>query len=324
MNKEEYTAKLLNEIIAFIEQNRGEEILSSIVLTGSFGRGEPTWEVDADGNAILKSDVEIALVRKPSVRNKEALDLCHKLWNHFQEDLSLMVFSERRIKNAHNLNHSLWETRYKTIFTFDIFNGSKTIWGKDFLKSKRITIDAIDPYEAKRIVGNRIGELMYLTEDEGKNDDYTRKQWKGKVMLAICSAWLVIQKEYVSGYHSQYDRIIDNDAAKKELGGDFIDDYKKTFEFLRESGIPFEVSDASLRKYVERISELFDSNGIKQPKVNNIARIIKNTLRYIKTGCKFGFVHFENNIISSLISQFEQGETERLRYTAQVWHNSIY
>lgn len=324
MNRKEYTEDLLGRIISFVEANRGKELLSSIILTGSFGRGEPTWSEDGEGNAVLKSDVEIALVRKPTVKNDVVLELCHKLWANFNEDLSLMIFSERRISNAHNLNHSLWESHYKTIFTFDIFNGSKTIWGKDFLGLKSVTVGDIDLYEAKRIVGNRIGELMFLTEDDGKKDDYTRMQWKGKIMLAICSAWLVLNKKYVSGYHGQYKMITEDVMAAEELGVDFIEDYKQTFDFLRESKAPYEVEDHSIREYVKRIDALFLKYGIKQPRVNNVSRIIKNTLRYVKTGCKFGLLHFENNIISSLISQFEQGEVEKLRYTAHIWHNSIY
>lgn len=324
MKKQEYSEKLIADIVAFVEANGGKDCLSAIILTGSFGRNEPTWDIDENGDAVLRSDVEIALVRKPGHGKKESLKIVNKLKSHFEEDLSMMAFSERRIRNAHNLNNSFWESRFKTVFTFDLFNGSKTIWGRDYLKERKIVVEDIDPYEAKRIVANRIAEMIYLLDGEKKGNEYTRKQWKGKAMLAIGSAWLLMKNKYVSSYHGQRDALLQGTAIKEYLGEDFVDAYQKTFSFLRDGGAEFEVDDDKLREYVGLINQKFEKESMTKAKVNNLMRLVKYTLKYIKAGGGYGIINFENAILTSIINQYVQGDDDNLRHTAQVWYKCIY
>jgi len=323
MNKEEYTSELLKRLVDSIFRHGGERLISSIILTGSFGREEPTWSIDPEGRLVLKSDVEVSVVQKKYVKSKDVRKLIMSVRDEFPEDLNLMSFNESRLRNASNFNYSICKQRHKTLFTFDLFNGSKTIWGIDYLGNHRITIDDVDPYEAKRLVANRIGEYAFLTHNNN-NDIYVRKQWKGKIVLAICSACLLLNKLYVSSYHGQKEVFLAHPELALKLGDNFIQDYNSTFSFLRDGGESFEVDDTNLREYVENINKEFKGVQLETPRVNNLMRLIKDSIKYLKTGCKYGITGFENKILSSLLDAFERGDKDSLNKTALVWHNCIY
>ena len=162
MDKAVYEQKLISDIITSIEKYGGKSYLSSIILTGSFGRGEPTYSSDSEGKLFLKSDVEIALVFPKLSQKKYVEELIRNVSSEFIEDLNLMPINERRVRKACNFNFTLRVPKFKTIFIYDLFNGSKTIWGRDFIGEKTILLGDVDLYEAKRLVANRIGELTYL------------------------------------------------------------------------------------------------------------------------------------------------------------------
>lgn len=323
--KEEYEKKLINDVIECIEKNDLKNSLSSIILTGSFGRNEPTYKMLENGMLKLKSDVEIALVYKKSSSKKEVNQIIKNVSNEFEEDLNLMPIEENRVRKAYNYNYSIVNQKYKTIFTYDLFNGSYTIWGKDFLKNQNIYLNQVDLYEAKRLVGNRIGELIYLsvTESKGKKD-YLKKQWKGKLCLAIVSAWLICEGKYASAYHKQYELIKKNvDAVKKVLGDEFIEDYNRVFSFLREDGQEYEIPDSRMKQYVSYINKYLFEKKITKPKVNNMAREIKYLSKYIKSGMPLGIINFEDKIIQSLIDGYYE-DRENLKDMAILWHNVLY
>ena len=48
-DKNEYEYYLIDNILDSILHMGGEKILSSIILTGSFGRGEPSFSYDEEG-----------------------------------------------------------------------------------------------------------------------------------------------------------------------------------------------------------------------------------------------------------------------------------
>lgn len=322
MNKDEYGKKLISDVVASIIRNGGDQLLTSVILTGSFGREEPTWTLDEKGETVLKSDVEIALVRKESTGSDAMATLKRNVCKEFKEDLNLMTFNEKRVSQAHNYNRSFQKPRYYTLFNFDFYNASKTIWGHDYISEITISLDDVDPYEAKRIVANRIGELVYLTNQS--EDYYTRAQWKGKVMLAIGTAWLLLKKTYISNYHGQQEYLSKDGTIEAVLGRDFIKEYNQVFSFLRESAEPYEVENAKLRGYVRQINNEFISHKLNKSKVNNVMRVVKYASKYYRTGCKFGLFNFENKILTSLISQFSEGQELQLQYSAEVWHKCIY
>lgn len=321
----EYENKLVQDVITSIEKHGGKDCLSSIILTGSLGRGEPTYLIDSDGGIELKSDVEIALVFPDSVKKENVKSLITVVASEFQEELNLMAISEKRVRNVYNFNFSFKIPKYKTIFTYDLFNGSKTIWGQDYIGNSNVSLDAVDIFEAKRLVANRIGELIYLQNTSSQEQrDYLKKQWKGKLMLAIASAWLICEKQYVSSYHAQYDAIIKAaDDVDEMLGCSFIDEYKKVFAFLRESKETYEVPDSQLKAYVQAINTYFIKKDINVPKVNCLSRYVKYFVKYLKSGMKYGLVNFENGILQALVDEYGSND-DAVNLTALTWHNVLY
>lgn len=318
---EKYCDNLIKAVIANIEAKGGKKHLSSIILTGSFGRNEPTFDVV--GHTLnLRSDVEIALVVNNSPKKVD--EIIKAVASEFSEDLNLMRIDEKRVRKGYNFNYSLFIPRYKTIFTYDLFNGSKTVWGVDFLKTQKIGINDIDIYEAKRLVGNRIGELVYLQTQANQNLTAVKKQWKGKLVLAIVSAWLICEKLYVSSYHGQRDIAFENKSTlNSELGEGFFEEYEKVFSYLRKNGEPAEVDDALLREYVSRIDMKFRNQHILKPKVNCASRTIKYLLKYFKSGFGYGIYGFENNILQALISDYSSN-SNKINETAEIWHKVLY
>jgi hypothetical protein len=321
MDKEGYEANLTGDIIKAILSLNGEKYLSSVVLTGSFGRGEPTYQA-ADGALALKSDVEIALVYKGGKTRRETEKIIESVGKQFKEDLNLMALSKRRMCKAQNFNFSFRSPRYKTLFTFDLFNGSRTMWGEKLIEQRTVGLKSVDLYEARRIVANRIGELNCLSHSA--ESDYVRKQWKGKLTLAIVSAWLLCEGIYVSSYHEQK-RIFEKnaEAAAVVLGDSFARNYYNVFAFLREAGAPYEIPEHELRDYVRRISGYLDNRKIFYPKVNSISRKLKYFFKYFKTSGKLGWFNFEDKILQKLIDEYADNGDE-LADIAQLWHKVLY
>lgn len=325
MIKQEYEKNLIQSIIASIERHGGKEFLSSIILTGSFGRGEPTFTLDHNGNLSLKSDVEIALIYPNPFQKNRIEKLIEAVSQEFNEELNLMAITEKRVLKAYNFNYSIMVPKYKTIFTFDLFNGSYKIWGTDYIGRYNVDISDVDVYEAKRLVANRIGELVYLsqTADE-ESKAYLYMQWKGKLMLAIVSAWLICEEQYVSSYRGQYEKIKESrNVIESELSFDFFEEYNKVFKFLRERGCPYEVPDRLLRSYVKKINQYFIAKSIKTPKVNSFSHLVKYYIKYIKAGTKYGLVNFEDKILQELIDGYCKNKSN-LGNIADVWHRVLY
>lgn len=321
LEEKKYCDDLIASVISSIESKEGKKYLSSIILTGSFGRDEPTIEC-IDGKIHLKSDVEIALIVNNSPKQVE--NIIAQVTREFEEDLNLMPIDEKRVKMAYNFNYSFFVPKHKTIFTFDLFNGSRTIWGTDFIGKKKITLDMVDVYEAKRLVGNRIGELAYLQENTTEQKDKIRIHWKGKLILAIVSAWLICEKKYVSSYHGQFDIVKNNiGSIEKTFGNQFFFDYEKVFIFLRDNGEEYEVSDSALRNYVSCVDQYLKERRVCSPKVNSFSRILKYLIKYLKTGRPYGVLHFENKIIQDLISSYSNSNP-KINEVANIWHRVLY
>ena len=194
MTTTEYEKKLLNDIVNSILYYDIKKRICSIIVTGSFGRHEETFEF-IDKSFKLKSDVEIALVYNSFTSKRYLNNLIENVASKFEEELNLMSLSRRRISKTHNFNNTLFTPRYKTLFTYDLYNGSYTIWGEKLIEKLPIRLSEVDKYEAKRIVANRIAEYIHI-ENLKKNDNYIKKQWACKIMLSIGSAWLIMHDKY--------------------------------------------------------------------------------------------------------------------------------
>ena len=325
MISENHSAALIQRILAAIEDNGGMSALSSIILTGSFGRDEPTYTQGEGNEKKLISDVEIAVIC-PTLRNKRVIEeVIRKVSAEFEEDINLMVLSENRVKNVRNYNYSCVTPGNKTLFTYDLYNGSRTIWGRDFLGERRVMLNEVDSYEAKRIVANRIGELVFLqTRRDLQGKEELRIQWKGKVILAVASAWLLCEGLYSSPYREQCKQIREyRSTAESVIGEGFAAVYTKTFSYLREGGPKYEVPDDLLRLYISNVDKYLQEKKITRPRTNCASRRIKLFLRYLKAGMGYGFVSYEEKIIQALIDDF-CSQSGNIDHHATVWHKVLH
>lgn len=320
-DKKEYEASLIKNILDSVLKNGGADCLSSVILTGSFGRGEPTYQQDS-GAYLLKSDVEVALAYKGRKAKAKVKALISKATSDFAEDLNLMPVSCRRIRKIHNFNYTFITPRRKTLFTYDLYNGSRTIWGKDFISKPSVALKELDLYEVKRIVANRIGEFVYLS---GLcSDEYLLMQWKGKILLAIGTAWLILRGKYASSYTAQKNEVCQSHMEAAALFGDsFPADYCSVFAFLREGQDAYSIPDERLRYYVAVLSALFSAYKIKKCKAGSLSRFVKRLIKNFRSGMKFGIYRFENTILQGLIDSFITGSDDKAEY-AGAWRKVLY
>lgn len=323
IDKQVHIEQMLDLIVKKVLEEDKKGVVKSIIATGSFGRGEPTFTI-VDGQLHLTSDVEISLVYSHMKEKRILLDLMSKVESQFRETVELMPFQERRLLLAQNHNYAIIEPRKKTLFTYDVFNGSYTLWGQEYLKRKNIKLSDVDKYEAKRIVANRIGELVHnFDRDEDISAEEYVMIWKGKVILAIVSAWLLLHEQYESSYHKQYEIIKKSfERVEATLGSGFFLEYEKVFSYLRDAGEPYEVSDANLRHYVKQINVLFNERHLMKSKVNCFSKKIRGWIKYIKSGAHYG-IEYENRILQSLLDDYISGSSH-IKDSAETWSKVIY
>lgn len=318
----EYEKKLLQSVLDRLEYYGGKEILKSIVLTGSFGRDEPSYVQCENGTVCLKSDVEIGLVFSGFRKRNLVIALAKQVAEEFSEELNFMPISTSRLKKVHNFNFTVLSPKMKTLFTYDLYNGSKTIWGERIIETIPVSLDKVDIYEAKRLVANRIGELICHSGE--KDADYVQAQWQGKVILALGSAWLLCNDMYESSYRRQYALLSEHKAeAEKLFGKSFFSDYEKAFLFLRKNQEVCWIKKTNLMSYVKAADVLFYQLGLRKSKTNSMSRKLKCWLKYIKISGGFGLVNFEDKILQALITGYYQ-ETTNLPKVAEAWRSVLY
>ena len=313
--KKELESKIIENILIELKKINIFKYMESMILTGSFGRSEETF-IENNGQIMLKSDIEIGLLPKNLYCFFKIKKILKKFNNVFDYDLNIMLITKRRIKNANNFNFSFFKPKKHSVFTYDLYNGSYTIWGVNLIKRKQISID---PYEAKRIVANRIGEL--LQKDIG-TESYL--QWKSKLMLAIGTAYLILINCYTSKYIEQYD-VIKN--VSKELnsffGNSFFDNYEKSFNYLRKDGVVFDLDESLLREYVFLIKRKIDDRNIKKNSINSFGRIIKYHFKYWKINHNPFVYNLEDKVLSELIGSYSLNLNNKFYYS-KIWYSVFY
>ena len=316
MDRQEYEKQLISRVLAELERFGLKSCAVSVILTGSFGRGEETIDF-SDGGAVLRSDVEIAVVFRRG-RKSETEKMIAEVVPLFDEELNLMTISERRVRKRHNFNYTVFEPKYKTIFTYDLYSGSKTIWGEDIIAKSEISAASIDKYEAWRLIANRIGE-MCMAEDMGGEC----VRWRCKLLLADITAYLLVRGYYTPSFVKQKKEVLARRAELESVFGEnIIRDYTKTVEFLREGGGQFDISEEILRNYTAAAAKYVENCGAKKPKVNCLMRKIKYFCKQLKNG----FVYFgdaETHILQNLVEKYVKKD-KSIAKTAELWHNIIY
>ncbi len=318
---ESYVNQLIENIIKKIDVYPENKCLVSVVLSGSLGREEGTFHFDSKtSGVVLDSDVELALIYKFGEK-KRAEVIRRKLIQDFKEEMNPMTISVSRVKNGYNFNYSILPPEYSSIFMYDLYNGSKTIWGKDLLNKKVVQYDL---YEAKRIVANRIGELTYTETNSLENVESLVRQWECKLLLALGSAYCILGNAYSSQYGVQRSFIVKNKKQVNDmLGRGFVEDYDKAYLFLRKGHPYCEVSRDQLRQYVKNIKYVFEEKKLLIPKINSISRKLKYAIVCIKTKKKFNPFTCEKDILDGLLQNFIFDD-DAIVSLARDWKDILY
>lgn len=317
----EYLDGLMASIINDVESYQQKTSLVSIVLTGSLGRDEGTFHLDKNTNGVvLDSDVELALVYKDG-KKKDAELIKAMLIENYTEDMNPMTISESRVRNNYNFNYSILSPKNTSIFMYDFYNGSKTIWGENLLTRN---VPQYDKYEAKRIVANRIGELTCVQNGNAKDKEKLIAQWRGKLVLAIGSAYCILKNEYQSKYEAQRNYIVShNGELSSVIDPQFVDDYDKMFLFLRKGGEIYEIPSERLVKYVEKINCLFKNERVYHPRINSLSRKLKYAIACVKSKADLNPLACEEKIIDDLINEFIDGDDD-IFDAAKNWKDILY
>ena len=314
--KDKYMQNLVTDIVRVVAEFPGKDGIESIILTGSLGRDEGTFHFNENGEFILDSDVEIALVYKKGCK-KQAATLKEILINKFKEEMNPMTISISRVNNKYNFNYSIIKPKYSSIFMYDLYNGSKIIWGTDLIKNCTVKYDK---YEAKRIVANRIGELMYLKHIE-KAGSKQNTQWECKLLLAIGTAYCIINDKYNTKYSEQYNIIYNTGDA---LGDTFIADYTQAYEYLRLGKDEYNVPYERLHQYVGRINNMFIGDLYSKPRINSMSRKLKYIISCIKHGKGLNPFNCEVTILDGLITSFINRDNDKITEYSNYWKYILY
>lgn len=320
----EYSNDLVNDIVERVVAHKDSRYIWSIIMVGSFGRNEPTFDVHDDGSFYLRSDVEILLICKNMHHERKLLPLIREIEGQYKEALEFMAFPIRRLRLVQNFNFAILKPRYKTLFMYDIINSGHTVWGDDYLKDIKVELDQVDLYEAKKIVANRIAEYIRVM-DRGLDISLKQYQiqWRAKTLLAVGTAWLMLKGEYVSSYRGQFEEIKKNTKElEKEFGKEFCNDYMESYEMLRNNGEKYDVGDIKLRKYIAIINQRFRNSKLNHSKCLCTSKRIRMAKRYLGYRLKYG-IRFEDNIYEQLIDYFVTNKDD-LMEIANDWYNILY
>lgn len=180
-----------------------EEIVSrfhprSIILSGSFGRGEATV-VEKNGKIKFLSDCEVILIPYKWIFNRRKLNefernfhrrtgLKVEIWGFTSTLYLLLPFLNRKIK--------------PTIANYDLKYGSKVIYGKNYLdKIPAFKPENIPLWEGLRLMLNRMAEALEYFSLDNPTDELLF--WTDKIVLACQDALLLSIGKYTSSYRER-------------------------------------------------------------------------------------------------------------------------
>lgn len=281
----------VNKKVAEIIEELKKEIVShfhpkSIIITGSFGRGEATV-IEENGKLRFLSDCEIIIIPYKWVFNRKKLEefeqgfykrtgLKVEIWG-FTLTLYLTIpFLNRMIK--------------PTIANYDLKYGSKVIYGKNYLdKIPSFKSEDIPLWEGIRLILNRMAESLKYFSPENPTEEMVF--WADKIILACQDALLLSISKYTSSVRER----------------------NKIFtEFLERFGISCIQTLAEIAtEATNRKLNPFSNNIPPDKRVEywfQVSRICNEVFRYIlKTGCNIEFkdyLEFQEKYISSNIKNY--------------------
>ena len=197
----------INEKVAKIIEGLKDELVSqfhpkSIIISGSFGRGEATV-IEENGKLKFLSDCEVILIPYKWIFNREKLE---KFEQNFYKKTGLKVEIWGFTPTLYLFLPFLSKKIRPTIANYDLKYGSKVIHGKNYLdKIPAFKPEDIPLWEGIRLILNRMAEAL---EHFSLNPSDEMLFWTDKIVLACQDSLLLLLKEYTPSYRERNERFI--------------------------------------------------------------------------------------------------------------------
>lgn len=175
---------LVNQIVGVFQPE-------SVILSGSFGRGEGTV-LCQNGDVNIISDFEIGVISRKYYKRFLCSKISQKISRKLNIGLTLNFYLPSRFTKNKVANLS-GRMQYLTIDQYELRYCSKLLYGKDYINEmKNYSPENIPIWEGLRLIFNRIAELLeYFPPGEDKSKEYLLKKWIYKTILACSDALLI-------------------------------------------------------------------------------------------------------------------------------------
>ncbi len=196
--------RLLNRTVQLIEKKTAEDAINSIILTGSFSRGEASI-THKDNRYSLAGDLEFLLVAPTGNSLSKLIKKSHALKSSLVKQLS-QEFNTPVDVDLGFVGTDYFQCKIRpSIFNYDLIHNGKVVAGVDLFPKHTLFANADIPREdALELLMNRAIELMDLKvagEEEALNYHYI------KIILDMAGSALAFSGNYISSYLKRYEAI---------------------------------------------------------------------------------------------------------------------
>lgn len=276
----------LNKYISGIVNNLRDELIfnfhpKSIILTGSFGRGEATV-TKSGSNIKFLSDCEVIIIPNRHIFDQEII---RTFCSNFYHKTNLEIALSGVLVSIYLSSPFLSGCLKPTIGNYDLKYGSKVIYGINYLDR----IPCFEPgdipaWEGIRLMINRMAEALdHFSIDNPGEDMFF---WTNKIILACQDALLISSNNYHPSYRTR------NQLFKQIYVSNFNNLYDKIPNFLPLTikATNYKLSHCS-RYHDDLIKFWFE--------VSEIANIIFRYMIEIEMGIKFdSYIEFQQKYLN--------------------------
>lgn len=178
----------------------------AVVLYGSLGRGEGTVYV-RNGRPVLLSDVEMGVVSAAPIGASLA-EVRRELGERASVDVTLSRMLPARFRRPGTSN---WQPfgGVVTLEQFDLLRGLKVLWGRDPRRGFEPRAESICPWDAPRLLLNRIAEIIECLSAQPGPDTAVLTARMAKGLIAASDAVLIGRREYHHSCAVRLERVLD-------------------------------------------------------------------------------------------------------------------
>ena len=194
---------MMNEKVVKIVETLKDELISnfhpkSIILSGSFGRGEATV-IEESGKPNFLSDCEITIIPYTYIFSRKKID---EFESNFYERTGLKVGIWGATLSFYLLVPFFNKKMKPTMENHDLKYGSKIIYGKDYLgRISDFKPEDIPIWEGIRLLFNRMAEALEHFSFENPSKEMVF--WTDKIILACQDALLLSLGKYHHSYRKR-------------------------------------------------------------------------------------------------------------------------